>query len=84
LQAAVFGEGRPFNIAVIFTPLNATQSAIDKALDTANRTLPDYARVRIWIRADEPFGTANGLATANGRLRRDAIFAAYAQRIDAH
>jgi long-subunit acyl-CoA synthetase (AMP-forming) len=84
LQAAVFGEGRPFNVAVIFAMPDATPAAIDKALDAANLTLPDYARARAWVRAAEPFGAANGLATANGRLRRDAIFAAYAERIGAH
>jgi long-subunit acyl-CoA synthetase (AMP-forming) len=84
LQAAVFGEGRPFNVAVIFALPDATSTAIDKALDAANLALPDYARVRAWVRANQPFGAANGLATANGRLRRDAIFAAYAQRIDTH
>lgn len=84
LQAAVFGEGRPFNVAVIFAAPDATQIAIDRAFDAANLTLPDYARVRAWIRAAEPFSAVNGLATTNGRLRRDALFAAYAERIDAH
>ncbi|MDR2013406.1 MAG: AMP-binding protein [Rhodanobacter sp.] len=84
LQAAVFGESRPFNIAVIFAAPDAAPTAIDNALDAANLVLPDYARVHAWIRATEPFNVANGLATANGRLRRDAIFAAYAERIDAH
>lgn len=82
-QAALFGEARPFNCAVIVPSPGATHDAIDAALDAANARLPDYARVATWIRADAPFTPAAGLATPNGRLRRDAILRHYADRIDA-
>jgi hypothetical protein len=39
--------------------------------------LPDYARVHHWSRLDQPFTAANGLLTANGRPRRDAIVKHY-------
>jgi hypothetical protein len=39
--------------------------------------LPDYARVHHWTRLDQPFTPANGLLTANGRPRRDAIVERY-------
>lgn len=83
LQAAVFGEARPFNAAVIVPHPAATREAVASALDDANRELPDYARVQAWIPADEPFSPNNGLSTPNGRLRRTRILGAYAQRIDA-
>ncbi len=83
LQAAVFGEARPFNTAVIVTHPAATQHAITRALEDVNRQLPDYARVATWIPAQEPFTPRNGLSTPNGRLRRAAIFGAYADRINA-
>jgi hypothetical protein len=44
--------------------------------------LPDYARVSDWLIADEPFTTANGALTPNGRNRRTAIWSRYGQRID--
>jgi long-subunit acyl-CoA synthetase (AMP-forming) len=84
LQAAIFGEARPFNTAVIFVHPSANQASVDAALDAINAELPDYARVHAWVRAPEPFTPDNGLSTPNGRLRRDEIFAAYAARIDAH
>jgi hypothetical protein len=37
--------------------------------------LPDYARVRRWARAPQPFTFADGTLTANGRLRRAEIHA---------
>jgi len=36
-----------------------------------------------WLRADAPFTPQNGFATANGRARRDALWQAYAARLDA-
>jgi long-chain acyl-CoA synthetase len=73
-QAAVFGEARPRNLAVIVPRLPA---AVDEAVKQANERLPDYARVSAWILADEPFTALNGLATQNGRIRREAIEARY-------
>ncbi|MBU2325512.1 MAG: hypothetical protein KJ884_21375, partial [Gammaproteobacteria bacterium] len=44
--------------------------------------LPDYARVHHWLRADAPFSASNDLATANGRLRRAALFTHYRTAIE--
>jgi long-chain acyl-CoA synthetase len=82
-QAAIFGEARPFNCAVIVPHPGTPVGAIEAALDTANRGLPDYARVHAWIPATEPFTPGNGMSTPNGRLRRDAILGQYAPQIDA-
>lgn len=82
LQAAVFGEARPFNCAVIFAHPAATAERIDAALKEANLQLPDYARVHAWIPAVAPFTPANGMATPNGRLRRSGIFLAHAKQIE--
>jgi acyl-CoA synthetase (AMP-forming)/AMP-acid ligase II len=73
-QAAVFGEARPMLVAAI-VPASAgtSDAAIDAALARANEQLPDYARIGAWLRVTEPFSPANGLATTNGRLRRDRI-----------
>jgi long-chain acyl-CoA synthetase len=49
----------------------------------ANERLPDYAQVAAWLRADAPFTPQNGFATANGRARREALWQAYGERLDA-
>jgi long-chain acyl-CoA synthetase len=82
-QAAIFGESRPFNCAVIVPHPGTPHGTIEAALDQANRRLPDYAQVRGWIPATEPFTANNGMSTANGRLRRTAILGRYAAQIDA-
>lgn len=82
LQAAVFGEARPCNVAVLVPGSAATSSDIEAALARANRTLPDYARVSRWLPADAPFSPANGLLTGTGRIRRTALLERYGQAIE--
>jgi long-chain acyl-CoA synthetase len=80
-QAAVFGEGRPFNTAVIAPAPEAGAVEVQGAIDAANQSLPDYARVACWVPAQQPFSTLNQLMTSNGRLRRASIWSAYAELI---
>ncbi|MGD9952836.1 MAG: AMP-binding protein [Burkholderiales bacterium] len=81
-QAAVFGEARP-RLAAVIVPRSAaaTDGALDVEVQRANARLPDYARIAFWIRADAPFGAADGTATANGRVRRDAVWSRYGARL---
>jgi long-chain acyl-CoA synthetase len=83
LQAAVFGESLPFNTAVVTATAGATAADVQAAVDAANRTLPDYARVQRWLASRQPFSTHNQQMTSNGRLRRDSIWSAYAAAINA-
>jgi long-subunit acyl-CoA synthetase (AMP-forming) len=82
-QAAVFGEGRPRLCAVLFAPSEVSDAAIDAQVWAANARLPDYARIGAWVRAEAPFAPRNGLATANGRVKRDAVWQRYGERFDA-
>ncbi len=81
-QVAVFGEGRPWNVAVI-VPRPGSSQDVEAAVAAANRDLPDYARVRAWLLADRAFTADGGLLTANGRVRHDAVASCYRARIDA-
>jgi long-chain acyl-CoA synthetase len=82
-QAAVFGEARARLCALIVPAPGAPQAAVDAQVQAANTRLPDYAQIAAWLRADAPFTPQNGFATANGRARRDALWQAYAARLDA-
>lgn len=81
-QAVVFGDAQPYLVAAI-VPLSAQfgPEVLQAAVDEANQALPDYARIHRWITV-EPFSPANGLATANGRPRRDAIWQRYQRQIE--
>jgi long-subunit acyl-CoA synthetase (AMP-forming) len=82
-QAAVFGEAQPFNVAVIVSRGAATADMLAQAIVNTNAQLPDYARVSRWLVASEPFTPQNGLATSNGRLKRNAIYQHYQTQIQA-
>lgn len=74
LQAVVFGDGAPALSAVLWpTQLQADDAALQAAVDAANASLPDYARIARWTRGRAAFDARTGLATANGRPQRAAI-----------
>lgn len=78
-QAVVLGDGEPALSAVVWPVNDALPDAgLQADIDAANATLPDYARVTRWVRARAPFTAAGGMATANGRPRRDAILSLHA------
>ncbi len=82
-QAALFGEAKPWNVAVIVPRQQATEMDIQSTIESINVDLPDYARVGRWIVADAPFSTQNQQLTANGRNRRDMIWQYYGNKINA-
>ena len=83
-QAVVTGEARPWNLALV-VPANpdVCDAELRVELQRINAGLPDYARIGALLRVDAAFTAANGCATGNGRVRRDRVLAAFADRIAA-
>ncbi len=52
------------------------------AIDRVNQSLPHYRQIRAFCISSEPFAIDNGLLTANGKLKRDAIAARLREPID--
>jgi long-subunit acyl-CoA synthetase (AMP-forming) len=81
-QVLVYGDGDP-QLSALIVPVSrglnqeATSAGIAAEIARLNLELPDYAQICHWRLLSEPFTVHNGLATANGRLRRDAIFERY-------
>ena len=95
-QAMISGESRPY-ITALLTP-SATLRAhakrkdnpeawIEKkladAVQTANAKLSSSERIRRFTVTDEPFSTRNQCLTADGEMRRKAIWDIYGKRINA-
>jgi acyl-CoA synthetase (AMP-forming)/AMP-acid ligase II len=77
-QAFVYGEAMPRNHALLWPHRpDCTDEDLAAAVAQANEALPEYAQVHHWTRLEQPFSPANGLLTANGRPRRDAIIEHY-------
>ena len=77
LQAVVGGEAEASLSAVLVPLPGVSDDQLAAAVTAANLRLPDYARIGHWQHS-APFSAANGLATGNGRPRRDAILARFA------
>ena len=80
-QAVVFGDGEPALSAVVWPLAAVSDAQIQAGIDAANQTLPDYAQVRHWVRAQAGFSADTGLATANGRPQRSAILDRHAEAL---
>ncbi|MCE3026514.1 AMP-binding protein [Salinicola sp. DM10] len=81
-QAWVSGEAQPSNRALLVPRGEwVNDQQLEEAVTRANLRLPDYARVACWQRG-APFTPDNGLATANGRLRREALAERYRRWLD--
>ena len=76
-QALVHGDGAA-GLSALIVPMGetVTDEMIAAAIAAANDRLPEYARLHHWRRT-APFTVQNGLATANGRMKRHAIHAAH-------
>jgi len=81
-QAAVFGEARPWNTAVLVPRPGVAAASLAAEVQRANRELPDYARVSRWIIADTPFTPDNGQLSGTGRVRRRRIYEYYRAPIE--
>jgi long-chain acyl-CoA synthetase len=79
-QIMVVGNGRGYLCALVAGAVEA--KAVQSALDMVNSELPHYRQVRSFTILSEAFSLENGLLTANGKLRRDAIHAKYREEIE--
>ncbi|HEX4843764.1 MAG TPA: AMP-binding protein [Limnobacter sp.] len=81
LQAVVYGDAQAHLAAVLVARPGMGQTHIETAIRIANLQLPDYGQIRAWVTAPQAFGPHNQLTTANGRLRREAIYARYGKQL---
>src|SRR5205823_506257 len=79
-QVVLVGNGRGYLCALIAGAVEA--SAVQSAIDAVNPGLPHYRQVRNFAIIPEVFTPENGLVTANGKLRREAINARFAAEIN--
>jgi long-chain acyl-CoA synthetase len=70
-HVVVVGNGRSY-LSVMVTG-SATSDQVQAAISTVNPALPHYKQVRAFWITSQAFTADNGLLTANGKLKRDAI-----------
>jgi long-chain acyl-CoA synthetase len=79
-QVVLVGNGRGYLSAIIAG--SVTREQAQAALDALNPSLPHYKQIRAFYLQAEPFSIDNGLLTANGKLKRDAIAARLKSEIE--
>lgn len=82
-QSSVFGAGHNHNVAVIVPAISTLKDEhLASIIAQVNQRLPDYARVKWWVRANQPFSPANGQRSVSGSLRREQIYSDYQDSIE--
>jgi long-chain acyl-CoA synthetase len=83
-QVVLLGNQRSFLAALVTTSAqNGLNSArIQSAIDAVNGAQPHYKQIRAFHLVPEAFSIENGLLTANGKLKRDAIAARFSAEIE--
>jgi long-chain acyl-CoA synthetase len=79
-QLMLVGNGCSFLTAIIAG--DCERAEVERVLEQFNRDLPHYKRIRAFHISSEAFSVANGLLTANGKLKRDAISSWFRSEID--
>ncbi len=80
-QVVLVGHGHSYLVALVTGSVRPEQ--VEQALAAMNAALPHYKQIRAFALLPEPFTIENGLLTANGKLRRDAVLTRYAAQIEA-
>lgn len=83
-QVMVLGNQRSFLAALVAGANGSSgvsRESVQSALDDLNAHLPHYKQIHAFHLVREPFTIENGLLTSNGKLKRDAIAARYADEI---
>jgi long-chain acyl-CoA synthetase len=70
-QVVVVGNGRGYLCVLVAG--DVTPAAAQGAIDAVNADLPHYRQIRNFTILANPFSAQDGLLTAMGKLRRDAI-----------
>jgi long-chain acyl-CoA synthetase len=79
-QVMLVGNGRSFLSAILTGEV--TEGQAQKALEMVNPQLPHYKRIHAFFISKDLFTIENGLLTANGKLKREAIAARFASQIE--
>jgi long-chain acyl-CoA synthetase len=79
-QVVLVGNGKGYLSAIISGAVTAEQA--QAGIDAVNLQFPHYKQVRAFHVRTEAFTIENGLLTANGKLKRDAIAQQMRDQID--
>ena len=81
-QVAIFGDNRPYLIALIVLNKDIKKINLKKILEITNGKLNSIEKVRKFIEIKEPFTYENGMQTQTSKLKKKEIFSFYKKEIN--
>jgi len=82
LQVAIFGDRRPYLIALVVRNENIEKYKIDKIIKNTNKKMNSIERIRKYLIIDQSFTYENGLLTQTQKIKRDKVFDSYKKQIN--
>ncbi len=81
-QVCVLGDGKPWLGAVIHGVNGRNQQQIADAVQLVNQSLPEYARINVWLNTNSGFTRTNGLLNQIGLPDRVALRNQFEQQFE--
>ena len=81
-QAVIYGDNRPYLIAIIVCDQNVRQAQIKEIINLVNKSLNIPEKIRKFILIDELFSYKNGLLTQTLKIKRTNVIKRYYKKIN--
>ena len=82
LQVAIFGDRRPYLIALVVRNENIEKYKIDKIIKNTNKKMNSIEKIRKYLIIDQTFTYENGLLTQTQKIKKDKVFDSYKKQIN--
>ena len=81
-QAVVFGDNKPFLIALLVVEDSKNKSRYTKLIQKINASLNSLERIRKFLLLREKFTYENGLLTQTHKIKRERVYTYYEEEIE--
>ena len=81
-QAVVFGDNKPFLIALLVVEDSKNRSRYTKLVQKINTSLNSLERIRKFLLLKEKFTYENGFLTQTHKIKRDKVYMNYKEEIE--
>ena len=81
-QAVIFGDNKPFLVALIVVKEKTSSHRIKKIIDNLNKNLNTIEKIRKFITIDKPLTYEDGYLTQTQKIKRNKVLQGFADKID--
>ena len=82
INAVIFGDNRPFLIALIFIERDTEEISVKHIIEKINKSLNSFEKIRKFIIFKEKLSYENGFLTQTQKIKRKQVFENYKKEID--